>query len=224
MRISVTTLDSFRLFLTQDWMKEEDLLATLRGESIPTPQMMLGTAFGRAMERPTRWWNAERNAYVVYVKLGDAWEEYVFPASLVNPQLELFDARGQFEVRVTKMYAGVVVVAKADYLFGHDLKENKTTLKAFNFGKYNGSVQWRFMLDMFNLPRIEYNIFCMKESRDGTVRMDAVHTFPLFSYPDMHTECVSLVREFVAYVHSKEGLPALLEEREKTALKYVSEL
>ena len=225
MRVSATNLDSFRLFLTQDWMKEADLLDTLRGESTPTPPMMLGTAFGRALERPERWWDEKRGEYVVYVKLGDAWEEYVFPRHLVDSQLALFNREGIFEARMSQVYAGVTVIAKADYLLGHDLQENKTTLKTFNFDKYERSIQWRFMLDMLDIPKIQYNVFCLKRDRKtDELRMDRVHTFNLFSYADMHADCVRLVRDFLVYVHAKPGLVEVLAEKEKRALKYVSEL
>ena len=48
MRISTTTLESFRLFCDpeQDWMSEADLIATIKGEFVPTPAVELGKAFG----------------------------------------------------------------------------------------------------------------------------------------------------------------------------------
>ena len=221
MRIGCTALDSFYLYLTQDWMEEDALLATLKGTSGTTYQMLIGTAFGRAIERPERY--RKGALYVVPVK-GDEWMEYAFSQHSVEDALMLFDRNGLFEVGVTQRYGEINVVAKADYLLGHELGENKTSLKPFTFDKYCGSFQWRFMLDMWEIPMITYNVFHLGEDRKtGELFVKETNSFNLFAYSDMHSDCAALVREFETYVRAKPGLVDILNEREQNALKYVKE-
>lgn len=215
MRISATTLESFRLFLTGDWMPEEDLLATIRGEFVQTPKMLLGQAFGRCLEKPGKY-RLDDGTYLVPVRFGEEWREYVFTDAVMDPCLAIFDRRGVFEAKAKKEYGEHLVVAKADQILGTRIIENKTKLSAFDFDRYAESYQWRFMVDMFEAAAVTYNVFCISEDAKGEVELKGIETFNLFPYADLHQDCCDLLARFVEYVKAR-GLEGVLHDRQ-TAL------
>lgn len=210
MRISTTTLESFRLFTQpdQEWMSEDELVATIRGEFKPTDKVRLGGAFGRVLERPDD-----------YRRDGGGYhcEGYDFDADVMQPALAIFDRRGVFEVKSTKRYGAHVVVAMADQLLGAQLIENKTTLSTFDFDKYAASCQWRFMAEIFEPGFVTYNVFCLSESAvSGAVTLRGIETFNLYPYAELHNDCCDLLAQFVGYVTAK-GLDGFLQERQRLA-------
>src|SRR5688500_13152171 len=109
MRISTTTLESFRLWSQpeQDWMTEAELVASSRGAFRPTTEGLLGKAFGAVLEQPGRY----------QVKDGYDCQGHFFSDEMMAPALRLMDPGGVFEAKAVKRYAnGIDVVAKADQL------------------------------------------------------------------------------------------------------------
>src|SRR5262245_65727008 len=91
-------------------MTEEELIANIRGEFVPTPAVRLGQSFGRVLEDPV----AHR------VPGGYRCGDYCFNEADLEPALALIDRRGVFEVKAQKTYrtsAGECdVSAVADHL------------------------------------------------------------------------------------------------------------
>jgi hypothetical protein len=235
MTIGTTMLESFRLFMHPDneWMTEDRLLADIRGEFHPTYEMMLGTAYGRAIEKPEKWRlktdamgpNMEvypAGSYRVPVKGDDGWHEFFFRAPMVDRALSMLDRSGVFEVRGQAEYDGWIVVAKLDQISGTRINENKTTTKYFDFDKYAPSCQWRFYLDIFGADAFTYNVFEIRE-KFGEYSLGNVESFNLFPYEAMHQDCLTLVRQFKAYVQ-KRGLEGVLQERAEQNAKYTAAL
>src|SRR5262245_12919442 len=50
LRLAVTLLEEFRLYLETDWKQESDLLASIRGEFVPNQKMRLGSSGHCALE------------------------------------------------------------------------------------------------------------------------------------------------------------------------------
>lgn len=208
MRISTTTIESFRLWSQpdQDWMSEDSLIATIRGEFVPTPAVLLGKAFGRVLETPEPF----------MVPGGYRYGDYFFDSDVMCPAMALMDRRGVFEAKATRDYGNCTVVAMADQLSGARLIEHKTTLGTFDFDKYAASCQWRFMADIFQPVSITYHVFLLAEDKDGSIRLRGVESFDLYPYPGLHIDCADLVRQFAAYVTTR-GLDGLLRERQRVA-------
>lgn len=220
MRISTTSIESFRLWSDpeQEWMTEDELIASIRGEFVPTPAVRLGSAFGKVLETPD-----------LYVST-DGFEcgSYVFPSDVMLPALALMDhERGVFEAKSTRQYGDCTVVAKADQLVGARLIEHKTTLGYFDFDKYAESYQWRFMADIFRPVSVTYHVFLLSditpdvdhEARltfTNEITLRGIETFTLYPYPALHDDCAELVRTFAEYV-TLRGLDGLLRERQRAA-------
>lgn len=210
MRISATQLESFRLFMEQDWMTEDELAATIRGVFVPNHNVNLGTAFGRVLETPERY--AASGGYRVVVN-GETFE---FGEDVMAPCLDLIDRRGVFEAKAVQAYGPHNVSSKADHLLGAHLSEFKTTLSTFDFDKYANSVQWRFMADAFRPSRITYRVFCLSEAPNGVIGLRSIECFDLYPYAGLHQDCRALVEDFASYVEAK-GLNGLLNARQEAA-------
>lgn len=212
MRISTTTLESFRLFMDpeQEWMTEQSLLDTIEGKFVPTPAVSLGQAFGRVLEDPDRF--LVPGGY--RIKVNHQW--FSFDGATVEPCLALIDRRGIFEAKGVKAYGSCDVVAKADHLIGGHLSEFKTTTSTFNFDKYADSCQWRFMVDIFEPLQVTYHVFLLDDHENGVAELKGIESFNLYPYPELHTDCCELLDRFVSYVTAK-GLDGLLRDRQKAA-------
>lgn len=207
MRISTTTIESFRLFMDpeQEWMPEEELIATIKGEFTPTHPILLGQAFGAVIEQPDRYRIA--GGYRIKPRGGD--EVFEFGDDVMGPVLALFDRRGVFEAKGTRSYLGHTVVAKADQLLGARVIENKATLGSFDFDKYAASCQWRFLLDIFEASSVTYHVALLSEHTNGVIELRGVESFNLYPYPELRTDCDDLVRDFVSYVEARGLTPYL---------------
>jgi hypothetical protein len=208
MRISTTTLESFRLWSDpeQDWMTEQSLIDTIEGKFTPTPAVLLGQAFGLVLEDPDRY----------LVPGGYHCKGFSFDGSTVEPCLALIDRRGIFEAKAVRSYGAIDVVAKADHILGAHLSEFKTTSSTFNFDKYEASCQWRFMVDIFQPLKVTYHVFLLDDHENGVAELKGIESFNLYPYAKLHEDCCDLLGRFVDYVTVK-GLDGLLRERQKAA-------
>lgn len=208
MRISATTLESFRLFMQpdQEWMSEDELVATISGKFVPNHAVKRGKAFGQILETPDQY----------YVPVG--WyrcDDIAFSYEVMQPAFFLIDRpHTVFEAKAISRFGSHDVVSKADQLCGADLIETKTT-ETFDFDKYAESCQWRFMVDAFQPARVTYHVFVLAEPERGPSRIElkSVETFHLYPYAALREDCARLVREFDAYVTAK-GLTGILDARQ----------
>lgn len=218
MRISTTTLESFRLFMQpdQEWMTEQELIDSISGVFKPTPAVRLGLAFGKVLENP--------DAYRVpagYVFDDAGHLEYQFSHQTINPCLALIDRNGVFEAKGVKRYGDCDVVAKADHLIGTHLSEFKTTCGSFDFDKYAASCQWRFMVDIFQPSAVTYHVFLLDDHDNGVVELRGIESFNLYPYAELHQDCCDLLARFTDYVTAK-GLDVLLKARQKEAATWAA--
>ena len=203
MRISVTTVEQFRLYQTADFVTEENLQASIRGEFKPTQFMRNGSAFHSILEAPERF----------KVERGYSADGIFFPDDVVAPCLAVSPPGGVHEAKAVKVYdlrtGPVTVVAKADKLLGLRITERKTKWSGFNFDNYADAYQWRFYCDIFRPASVTYDVFCLDEQRDGFV-LKSIESFTLYPYPAVHQDCVELLTQFVDYVNMR-GLGSYLE-------------
>lgn len=204
MRISTTTLESFRLFMQpeQEWMTEDELIESIRGQFVPNHKVMLGMAFGQVLESPAKF--RASGGY----RHGD----FFFSADMMQPAFDVIDRRGVFEAKGQKQYGDCTVVAKADHMLGADISEFKSTLSPFDPDKYAQSCQWRFMADIFEVPKVTYRVFCLSEADGGVLDLRSIETMNLYTYANLHRDCCALLDEFKSYVIGK-GLDGILRER-----------
>jgi hypothetical protein len=220
LRISTTTLESFRLFMDpeQDWMPEQELIDSIKGVFVGNANTERGYAFGRILEDPERF--REPGGFRVEVDR-KTHKALFFEAAWVERCLACVSREGVFEVKRSMSFevpgVGVVdVVAKVDHLHGRHITEFKNTTSTFNIDKYLESEQWRFYSLIFDAPKITYQVFELSEASDGTLDLRACHDFNVYAYPNMRADCEETLAEFCDYVRRK-NLTGYLAERARQA-------
>jgi len=209
LRISATTLESFHLYRTTEWMTEARFIKEL-GEFEDNPQMKRGRAFEEILRRPRK--------YVV--PDGYACEGVFFPEGIIKRALPRIPEDVIWQAKVTKVYdvdgEPVTVICKTDGLLGRVILEIKTT-ESFDLDKYQGSRQWRLYLDSFGADLCRYIVFEIRESkRDGSLYMPDVHEFEVYPYPGMRGDVLDDLTALVRFIRLR-GLENYFEPKEEGA-------
>lgn len=198
LRVSVTTLEEFRLYMdpTVHWKLEAELLATIKGEKMFTPKMRLGTSGHCALE------NREPD----HVK--DGWHKcygFAWSPETVAAIRPYYPTGGVSEIKGERTFdidgEEVTLSGKGDYFIGTRLVEGKFTLSPFNPDLYMASMQWRSYVLIYGALAVEYVVFCSKlDEESGEVTVSEVHPFTLYPYSRLGDDVMDLLDMFVAYV------------------------
>ncbi len=198
MRISVTTIESYRRYLggVDD---EKKLIDSITKRSPPTENMMRGTAFHSILESPGQYYIEQSNIYDC--------NSIVFNAEIVNQCIPVIDYSGAFEMSNTKIYSidgeQITVSGRCDQIIGSKVVENKTKWSTFDIDSYQESCQWRFYIDIYNVSAVKYNVFCMSALVAG-IRLNSIEVFEMHPYPNLKNDVNFLLKQFVEYIHFRK--------------------
>jgi len=202
MRVSVTDVEAYRLYKTQEWFSFDRLLDQLLKRTPPTPAMMAGSAFHKLLETSSE------------AILEDATVDgFTFDFSALDATVAMPDIR---EMKATKEYGDITLVGRVDAIEGLRIWDHKLT-GDFDADKYMDSYQWRAYLEIFNADRLTYNVFTGREKKgrdfitqEGAVEANwagvdwIVYRFdPLdcYRYPAMENDVERLVYEFAEFMN-----------------------
>jgi hypothetical protein len=201
-------LESYRLFIEEDWMPEADLLATIRGEYSWTPEMRIGTAYHSILKRP------QRALSGCYEADGFRFEDAAIENMLGRIEPGLFEVKTTKEVMVPG-YGFVTLVTKCDHIRGSAISEFKTTLDSFDSEKYLASYQWRVMSLLFDASLVTYHVALLKEDGDRFI-LRSLESLNVFPYPQLEADVRELLKEFCSYV-KRRGLTEYLTPKVEKA-------
>ena len=199
MRVSVTTVEQYRLVITTDWCEESQLIASLRGERKPTREMEVGTAFHAAMA-------------------GLPYQGCTFNAGDIE-RARKHVGPGVSEVKTTLDLGDVRLVGMADLVWGNFVHDYKCKFTgAPDARDYELSLQWRMYLWMFGATRFTYDCFSFASPKPNTdlYTLKEIISFTFWAYPELERDCTAWVRRFVDWAQVK-GLLGYLE-REGSSL------
>lgn len=199
MRVSVTVIESFRKYMAGEcWCREDchceaDLLASIRGEFVPSPRMEAGSRFHKAMETG-RWEGFDGQSVVDALILAD-YGRLSVPFS---------QHRGIHEGKFTANIAGVLVVGKFDYLLLPVAYDWKTT--EGQGGDYTNSLQWRLTLAALpEVNKFRYETFQLNSEGPQTKVKYLPPGQEFTRYPALMADCEAWVRQFEGFI-SLRGL------------------
>lgn len=213
-RISATTLEAYRLYLTTEWMDFDRLAEQLRGKQETTPLMVRGTSLHEILEMPPEQRSARFGITVsaadknvgypqswtkrAYKHLGWAWDADSVDA--IQSDGGINEMKVTYDVETTHGIA--TLVAKADKVNGLHVIDYKTTANKFKAEKYLDSVQWRIYCLAFGANAFTYRVFELAGGNEPTLDPIAVketHDLPCTPYLGMATDVHDLTEDFVGF-------------------------
>lgn len=217
-RISVTSLESFRRYITgaSVWDTEERLLETLSGKFTGNEYTAIGTYFHSIVEdgdEPYR--TPDGGVFPV----GDPITGGPF-VLMDNDQLAVAcDYKASLTGAIHEVPIGmdfldgrfpIHVTGRIDLLVGNDIRDIKTEYSESDASDYIDSAQWRFYLHMTDADRFYFDVFEFanydKEKHGIDVRgLKLTRTYPIecLRYADMERDNMMLLDEFRDYIHQK---------------------
>lgn len=204
MRISVTTVESFRLYLDTEWMTFERLKNQLTEGFVTTPIIERGSSFHELME----------------TEPSDRWDKYgVFDktkAYKVNDwswsvdDIDRIESAGgdkelKAEIKFDLPQGEAILVGKVDRIKDMIIEDYKVTEGAFMADKYLNSCQWKYYCLMFGLPHFRYRVVQVKKQKEpGLVKIKEEHNLDCHIYNGMEKELNNLLEMFVDFCIKNE--------------------
>ena len=191
MRISTTTLESFRLYRTGDWMSFDEMVASATGTVQWTEKMLIGSAIEAAVNEV---------AFDHDIPLDSAGVRMV---------KTLLPAMRTPQVKIVGEVAGHDLVGVADYLVGNEVRDLKCTHRAIDPERYAHSLQWQAYLILFEADKFWYDVAHVSQNRDGIWIVKDVQSFSLRPYPAMPANLERWIREYADWYkeHISEARP-----------------
>lgn len=186
----VSNLEAFRRWREDEEQSLEDLIRYITVDD-PTPAMLAGTAFHKALE------TAECGTHDTLKANG-----YTF--HLTGGDIELPSIR---EMRGDRDYGGLIVSGQVDAIIGKTVIDHKTTSK-FDAERYLAGYQWRFYLDIFGGDVFRWNVFEIREVAPNEYTVAEPQTLSANRYPEMHDDCSALAGEYLAFARNHLQPPA----------------
>lgn len=212
-RVSVSVLEKFRRFregLTQ-YDTEEALLDAITGKFIGNDKTQIGGAFHKIIEKYNRdFVSGELFTDGIYFSQDQA----QVAVNYRNEHKKMIK-----EVPILKKYdAGKIIIqvsARADGVEGLCIRDAKTKFSPPSPTEYYNSYQWRFYLDMFQVPVFAYDLFevvnytGIYNNRLPGVTFEPYEPFECLAYDHLSDDVHQLVRDFAEFIQIKNYIHLL---------------
>lgn len=156
----------------------EDLVRWITTDN-PTPAMLAGTAFHKALElaEPGDFDRLQANGMT-----------FIMP----DAEIALTEIR---EMRAERQYGALTVSGQVDGLIGRKVIDHKTTSR-FDAERYLEGCQWRFYCDIFDADVFEWNVFEIKEVEPLVYSVSPPHLLRAYRYPGLRRDCEDLAADY----------------------------
>lgn len=214
-RVSPSLLESYRLYLTGEWMSTEMLVEKITSKFQPTPEILLGWAYHHLIEQHT-------DLHEMYIQYGNPSEHemravsdgFTFAyESVIEPVVDWLRVSPVHEVYGTRelltQYGPVSVATKADAVHGIQGAEWKTTGKAIDIQRYMDSVQWKLCAWALHLTTMDYRVLKLKQRKDGIWYADDHQAVQLVFTDSLMDEVIDLIHGLIDF-HHQQGLQDFL--------------
>lgn len=188
MRISVSDLECWRRYKTNEEVELEECLAQLLRKELPSPAMLAGRALHKILETCDYGDEAiviERDGYS-FSFLGSI-EVSVPPVREMKGEIELMTPHGP--VTLVGVVDGIDT-AVIDY---------KLTGR-WDAERLADSYQWRCYLMMFNRNRFDYKVFVGDEKKPSEWVIREYHELSMYRYPGMEQDVQKEVEGCAAFM------------------------
>jgi hypothetical protein len=183
-RISVSNLDFFRTWQTDEDMPLSVFLARLLGTDEQTDAMKAGNAFHEALERASE-------GELGTLALGDYRFDFNCDANIEKLEIH--------ELPIEKQYGNILVRGRVDGLNGKEVTDYKTTSQ-FDADRFMASYQWRLYLDILECDTFKYEVFVIAERGEHCFEVTQHHTLIQKRYPGLAEDCARLAKEYEEFI------------------------
>ena len=183
------------MYLNEDWFTEAMLQDTIKGVFKSTPEIQLGRAYHKLLERP------QKNLEGLYEYNGFRFEPKAIDSLLERLEPGVFEVKLEKSLGFTREGDDVILVAKVDHIAGLHISEVKTTTDPFDAEKYLGSFQWKTYCLVFEAELLTYHVAVL-ERVDDLIKLRDLASMNIFSYPGLESDVHALVRELIRYLRS----------------------
>ena len=226
-KASATTLESWRLYQTQDWMTTERFLTQLKGDEPPNEAMIVGSAFHQGMEdlgsnialhaaehgryASTVLSESDNGHAMMYVGYGGEEFTFVFP----DTEARVYAGDGfQHEIkRRILLEDDVLITGKADVVdtVSRTIIDYKTSKKIRDPEDYIDSLQWRTYLWIWGYGNFRYDCYHLLKDRKDPFLFGVVDSvqYSMHRTPELDQEVTRAAHDFAEFVRA-EGLDELL--------------
>jgi hypothetical protein len=211
-RLSITTIEAYRLWRDNEWMSLDDLEATIKRAAVPNEKMLRGIAFHSIIEKPHAYASQPFGDKQYRVPARDGSPDFIFDGAGIDRVLEQWPKLPAPEVKSTFEVEGITVVGIADALEGVTVWEAKAP-EQIDVEKYVDSFQWRALLKLYNASVVRYVLAQVKDNGARFVSISNVLPLPFYRYPKLDDDVRRLASECADFV-VKRNLEQYAQERE----------
>lgn len=215
-RITPSLLESFRLYLTEEWFTTEKMVEAITGDFVPTPQIRLGQAYHKMIED-------HASVHEMYFKHGNPHEQEMLVSQdgykfayepCIQPVRDFLEAGCQQEVYGTRIletaHGPVSIATKADAVWGNMGGEWKTTEKPIQIQKYMESVQWKLCAWALHLRSMDYRVIQLFEREDQVWDVKNYEAVQMIWSESLMKEVIWIINGLIDF-HFSQGLSEYLK-------------
>jgi hypothetical protein len=211
-RVSVTTIEKFRRYMTEasSLDTEDALIQSIKGIFEGNDKTKVGTAFHKIIEG-----DVQRLPGKNFLADGIS-----FTYAQARPAIEyrkrhpkLFQEQNIRQVFETARFP-IQVTGRVDALEGLYIRDSKTKFRNIDIREYIDSCQWKFYLNMMGAHTFFFDVFevkgfdklhnCQDRLELGeSVSIIAHDPIECIAYPEMEDEIVSLLHDFLDYIDNR---------------------
>lgn len=200
MRLSVTWLDEYRAYLSDDEYTTEMLEERLFGAFKPNPAMLAGTALHAILEKTD-------GAESLQADLLAGQNGHFFGLDPdLDGELVLGDVSGRENHIVYWLVDDIRLSGRLDVITADAVYDHKLTSQ-FNPERYMDSMQWRCYLLMGNRKKFGYQVFVHAGLSSKLIEIKEYHTLQLSAYDGMRDDVISIARGLADFCRSSKKCP-----------------
>ena len=204
-RVSTTTLESYRRVISTEYGSEAELIANIKGEPFERNwKMDAGSEWDKLVQN-TAWPDGR-------TRFGNG---HTFDLSAIQAAQKHIGA-GVWQAKAAKIIEGVNVVAQVDHIRGTVIQENKAKFSQPDAKDYETSLQWRFYLLVHDASVCRYNLFDFNDPKDGYCELTNILSFKFWPYRSLEADCRRWLFDFMAWAEQRK-LVRFLNRESSTA-------
>lgn len=231
LRISTTTLEAYRKVMQTEWAREADLINGLTGKFVyRSDTVFAGRAWHSVLQNFDALQEMDYHESMLGVQVEDEptpipqvhvrWDKFIFAKPWAE-EISKIIGPGLWEVKSTRTvstsFGPVVLVAKADHVYGNVVQDQKATFSAINEKNYEHDLQWRVYLLVHGAKKFVYNCTMFRDPvKIGDFQLCKFADFQQFvfyPYDRMEADCMIWLEAFLGWAKNRGILNYLHREQ-----------